>query len=206
MNDPETQPFVQKSLNKMRQMLSPKRTLLRDDPEVNIDGKTFYLASFNKRLLASSVDMILISILMIPLSQMIAMFGLGDELMQIQMKPELLMNDIDGATMMKILFESGVMSHILLMQGIIGFLIGFSMVWFWSKKGATPGKMLFRCKVLNADNLQNITYKQGIVRFLSLPLSILPLLIGLFMIDFTKNRQSLHDKIAKTIVVYSSKK
>ena len=48
------------------------------------------------------------------------------------------------------------------------------------KKGRKSKKI----KVLDAKTGEGISIKQGIVRFLSIPLSILPLLIGLFMIDF----------------------
>jgi uncharacterized RDD family membrane protein YckC len=70
------------------------------------------------------------------------------------------------------------------------------------KKGATLGKMLCKCQVVDAESFQKLSLKQAIIRFIMIPFSMLPLLIGLFMINWNNKRQALHDKVAKTIVIY----
>lgn len=63
---------------------------------------------------------------------------------------------------------------------------------------ATPGKRLFRIRVTDLDS-ERISPGKSALRFLGKVLSA-QLLIGYIMILFTKNRQGLHDLIAKTIV------
>ena len=63
-----------------------------------------------------------------------------------------------------------------------------------------------RCKIVDAITYQPITMKQAIIRMLGHIFNILTLGIGLFMADFTKRKQGLHDKIANTIVVIRRKK
>ena len=199
----ESRNFIKKSLEITDKIMHKKR--VDDKLEIEIDNQKFAFATFNRRLLASTIDMLLISILIMPVSYILSKFGITDEMIKLQMKPELMLEDVTMATFVKMLYTSGLIGYILLMQFIMIFLTGFYVIFFWCKKCATPGKMIFKCQVIDAITGKHISLKQGIIRFLSLPLSIMPLLIGLFMIDFTKKRQSLHDKIAGTIVVIRPK-
>ena len=78
------------------------------------------------------------------------------------------------------------------------------VVSMWTKFGATPGKLLFGIKVVDTTTLKYITVKQGIKRFLSFPLSILPLCAGIIWSIFDKKGQTFHDKIANTVVVFKN--
>ncbi len=62
----------------------------------------------------------------------------------------------------------------------------------------TPGKRLLKIKVTDITG-QRITIKRSAIRFFSKIIST-QLLIGYIMILFTKQRQGLHDFIAKTLV------
>jgi len=64
----------------------------------------------------------------------------------------------------------------------------------------TFGKVLYKMKVVNADG-GRLSILNAIGRFFAKFLSALILGIGFFMIAFTKNKQGLHDKLAKTYVV-----
>jgi uncharacterized RDD family membrane protein YckC len=203
VNNIESKPFVKKSLEIMDNMMNTKKRVNISDSEIEINGKKFVFSTFNKRLFASTIDILLVAILVAPINYIFSQLGMDDSIIKLQMQPELMLQDITMVTFLKMLYKSGLITYMLLMQLIIIFFTGLYVVYFWYKKGATPGKMLLRCKVLDAKTGEGISIKQGIIRFLSIPLSILPLLIGLFMIDFTKKRQALHDKIAGTIVVSS---
>ena len=72
---------------------------------------------------------------------------------------------------------------------------------FWAKIGASIGKLIMRCKILNADSYKPITMKQSIKRMVGHIFNLLTLGIGLFMADYSKRKQGLHDKFANTIVV-----
>lgn len=70
-----------------------------------------------------------------------------------------------------------------------------------SSKQATFGKLALGLKVTD-ENFQPITFGKASARFFSKILSGILLLIGYLMIFFTEKHQGLHDKIAKTYVIY----
>lgn len=75
--------------------------------------------------------------------------------------------------------------------------------YFYQKKGATPGKLLFGMRVLDSSTGANLTLKQAILReFLARLLSGLLLLgIGYFIAAFREDRKALHDLLAGTQVL-----
>jgi uncharacterized RDD family membrane protein YckC len=73
-------------------------------------------------------------------------------------------------------------------------------VLFLGLKGATPGKMLLRIKVVRPDG-QPITYRQAFWRYIGTMISALILLIGYFMAFYDVEKRTLHDRIAGTRVI-----
>jgi uncharacterized RDD family membrane protein YckC len=200
----ESQPLIKKALNRIHTLLYPhkRQGIFAEDPKLECNGEEYRLASFNRRILSSGIDMIIASVLIIPIGNFIAKFVMGDGLTKLKMKPELMMNDSDGGEILQVLLSSGVLSKIVMIQLFTLVLVGMYSVFFWIKKGATPGKMLFKCRVVDAETCKNMTLKQAIIRFTVIPFSLLPLMIGLFMIDWNSKRQALHDKAAGSVVVY----
>jgi len=70
-----------------------------------------------------------------------------------------------------------------------------------SKKQATVGKMCFDLKVVDTNG-NRISFLRGVGRNVSKILSALILMIGYIMAAFDSKKQALHDKLAKTMVVY----
>ncbi len=69
-----------------------------------------------------------------------------------------------------------------------------------SKKQATIGKL--SQKIIVTDlNGGRITILKAFVRNISKFISALPFLMGFIMAEFTKNKQALHDLIAKTLII-----
>jgi len=66
--------------------------------------------------------------------------------------------------------------------------------------GQTPGKKLFRLKVIRTNG-QEVGFGLAFVRWIGQGISFLTLGIGYLMIAFTRTKQGLHDKIAGTCVV-----
>jgi len=64
----------------------------------------------------------------------------------------------------------------------------------------TLGKTIMKIKVVNSDG-NRLSLFNSVGRFFGKLLSVLTLGIGFFMMLFTKNKQSLHDKLANTYVV-----
>jgi uncharacterized RDD family membrane protein YckC len=203
----ENQPLIRKAITKINSLLYPrkKQNFFAEDPDIIHNNKRYRLASMHRRVLSSGLDLIISSIITIPLGSLLANLYNVKTLDKMMLNPQLMIEDIDIADVLKILWDSGILFNMLLIQFIIFCLIGVYMVLFWVKKGTTIGKMICKCQVVDAKTLEKISLKQGIIRFMMIPFSILPLMIGLFMINWNNKRQSLHDKIAKTIVIYPEK-
>lgn len=74
------------------------------------------------------------------------------------------------------------------------------MVGFWTWKGATPGKMICKLRIVNLDG-SPITFKTALLRIVGYAVSAIALGIGFIMIGFDPKKQGWHDRIAKTYVV-----
>ena len=75
------------------------------------------------------------------------------------------------------------------------------ILFMWVKwGGATPGKKIMKIKIVDENSFGSLTGGQAILRYIGyIPSSIM--FIGFIMILFTKKKQGLHDKIAKTVVI-----
>jgi len=81
-------------------------------------------------------------------------------------------------------------------------IVYFYYGWFYSQKGATPGKMIFGLKVLDAETGVHLTYWRAFFReTLGKFLSGITLLIGFIMAGFRQDKRSLHDFIFNTQVL-----
>ena len=72
---------------------------------------------------------------------------------------------------------------------------------FWHYRSATPGKMICRLIIVDAQTLQKPSTKQFVIRYFAYIISTLPLFLGYFWIAFDDRKQAWHDKIAKTVVI-----
>ncbi|MCI0520726.1 MAG: RDD family protein [Chloroflexi bacterium] len=75
-------------------------------------------------------------------------------------------------------------------------------VFFWVFTGQTPGKSLLGLRIVTLQG-KKLSIWRAVLRYLGYYLSILPLFIGFLWVLADDNRQSWHDKIAGTIVVYA---
>jgi uncharacterized RDD family membrane protein YckC len=75
------------------------------------------------------------------------------------------------------------------------------IVLFWVRMGATPGKLLMECQVVDAETGALPSLKQALLRLLGYLISgPLTLGIGFLWIAWDKRKQGLHDKLAGTVV------
>jgi len=81
------------------------------------------------------------------------------------------------------------------------FLILAVVVWFWRVKGATPGKMLLKLRIVDAATGENIQVWQGVVRFLGYYASGLLSCVGFLFMLWDPRKQTLHDKLARSVVI-----
>ena len=79
---------------------------------------------------------------------------------------------------------------------------GAAYVAFWVFKGATPGKMLFKARVVDAQTGATPDFWQALTRYVGFYVSLTPLLLGFAWIAFDARKQAWHDKMARTVVIY----
>ncbi|MCP1313692.1 MULTISPECIES: RDD family protein [unclassified Halomonas] len=79
-------------------------------------------------------------------------------------------------------------------------------VLFWVYRSATPGKMAFKLKVVNADTGESLSLGKSFLRYVAYYASAIPLCLGFLWVAFSGKKQGWHDKIANTVVVRSRKR
>lgn len=75
------------------------------------------------------------------------------------------------------------------------------VVSLWIKYASTPGKMVFKGKIVDAETLQPVSNGRLVLRYIGYFVSILTLFLGFFWIAWDKRKQGFHDKIAGTVVI-----
>jgi uncharacterized RDD family membrane protein YckC len=91
--------------------------------------------------------------------------------------------------------------------GLSGFAIeaaapALAVILFWSRYGATPGKLAVFAKIVDARTGGALSTGQCIARYFGYLISIIPLFLGFAWIAIDRRKQGWHDKIAGTLVVY----
>ncbi len=92
------------------------------------------------------------------------------------------------------------------LAGVADFLISWvapaaAVVAFWLYKQATPGKMVFSARIVDARTGNPLTAGQSIVRYLGYFVSTIPFGLGLIWVAFDRRKQGWHDKLAGTVVI-----
>lgn len=95
------------------------------------------------------------------------------------------------------------------MYGLVDFLLTTLLpivliIGFWVRLGATPGKLLLDCRVVDANTLLPLSWKKALLRCIAYAASALPLYLGFIWIAVDKRKQGLHDKLAKTLVLHQA--
>ena len=76
-------------------------------------------------------------------------------------------------------------------------------ILFWNRwRGATPGKKFVHIKIVDAKTYEDIDNKQAITRSLGYIPSTLLFGIGFLMVGFRRDKRSLHDLLAGSVVIY----
>jgi len=74
-------------------------------------------------------------------------------------------------------------------------------IWFWLGYQATPGKILLKLQIVDANTMTALTVWQAIGRYLGYLVSLVVFLMGFFWIAFDQRKQGWHDKLAGTFVI-----
>ena len=132
-------------------------------------------AGFWLRVAASLIDTVLVLLITVPL--LLAVYGVSPE----------------GMT------SSG-------FAAIPNILISYvapaiAVIAFWVARQATPGKMVFGARIVDAKTGNSLTVAQSIGRYLGYFVSTIPFGLGLIWVAFDPRKQGWHDKLAGTVVV-----
>ena len=85
---------------------------------------------------------------------------------------------------------------------LILYILPFVLVIvFWNLKSATPAKMLFSMKIVDAETLGPVSTPRLVLRYFAYFVSAIPLGLGFIWAAFDKKKQGFHDKIAKTVII-----
>ncbi len=172
--------------------------LQQEERGKNFDPETQELryASFNSRIFAGLLDLLFSTCLIIPFvflrpllfspppTEVITRAQLGVEL---SAEDRQQLNDF----FLQILAEN------LIQLSFLGALL--ILCWLWA--ASTPGKMLLKMRIVDAETGQAPTTKQWLKRLFGYVLAILPIGLGFFWIAISKRRQGVHDIFAGTVVV-----
>lgn len=74
-------------------------------------------------------------------------------------------------------------------------------IGFWAWRGQTVGMMPFNMRVVGVADGKKIDAVRGLLRYVGIIISIIPLFLGLIWAAFDARKQGWHDKIAGTVVI-----
>lgn len=77
-----------------------------------------------------------------------------------------------------------------------------AIILFWTYKQATPGKMIFGAKIVDAKTGEKPSLGQWIIRYIGYFPATIVFFLGLMWVGWDKRKQGWHDKMANTVVVY----
>lgn len=80
-------------------------------------------------------------------------------------------------------------------------LPAIAVIIFWVYKSATPGKMLMKLTIVDAETGDEPTTGQFIGRYFGYYVSAIPLFLGIIWVGIDKRKQGWHDKLAGTVVI-----
>jgi uncharacterized RDD family membrane protein YckC len=76
-------------------------------------------------------------------------------------------------------------------------------VFFWSTTGQTPGNRVMSITVLDTQGRGRLKPRRALLRFLALAIGAAALMIGIVIMLWDSRRRCFHDRVARTVVVYS---
>lgn len=159
-------------------------------------------ASFELRAIAALIDMFLGIIVILPaqaLSEFI--WPMREKLEHLQ---ELMLRAEEGGAVNP---QAHMQALTELLQVYVPHLTAMTvysliLIWLcWRYFGGTPGKLLLRLRIVDAETGAPLTAKQEMLRALGYIPSLLPLMLGFVWVMFDKRRRAWHDMIAGSAVI-----
>ena len=154
------------------------------------------------RLLAFFIDVLVLVVVLLPL--MMALYGggylgrLGAEFVALSTSSGDVVADL--TRILEVLGRSdSTIAALLDIRVQIALIV--ATILFWRFRGATPGKMLTKAKIVKASDFGRPSAGQLTGRFFAYLVSFVPACLGFLWIALDKHKQGWHDKLAGTVVV-----
>jgi uncharacterized RDD family membrane protein YckC len=161
-------------------------------------------SSINKRILATSIDFLGLSVILTPVMLLVERIIYGNRNMVMIVQEIADSKGSDNISLVDLIEKMNVEYFFIkyfLTQMTFFIMVGIILSVLWSYFSATPGKWLMSCRVVSADSYEKISLKQAFIRYIGYVISVFPLGIGLFIAAFNKDKKCWHDKIANTVVI-----
>lgn len=157
-------------------------------------------ASVNRRMLAATADTVIMAIVWPFFAGVVnALYtNPAPDMLTVLQQAQAAGTD---AEVVRMLIESGALTHWLVDNAIQTFVLLMATGICWAYWSATPGKMLFRIKIVDAETGAPISGHQVVLRLAGYVVSGVVLCLGFFWIGFDPRRQGWHDKMAGTVVI-----
>lgn len=162
-------------------------------------SKNIKYASFYARLAAFLIDFIVI---LMPLS--VALTFVTTQVMgspTLSQEELALLVEAQGKGAANMTALSHRLNRLLVEYALYGGLAGIVWVGCWHYFSATPGKLLFRIRIVDEETGMPPSLKRYILRYFGLILSGAVIGIGFFWVQWNKRRRAWHDMMTGTIVV-----
>lgn len=204
---------LEKLLHKLQKLFNRTQREMHSVEHLD-NNKAIQYASFDRRLLAATIDFLIIAFISIPFSLVLGYMFFGSNgptgVMQAALESytlQLKNNSIPSSsvwqhiTVMASAFkEQGVFYRYLLYQLSSFILIYCYIVLSWFYFGATIGKQILGVKIIRIDG-SKMSFSRCNLRFLAYFISLLVFFIGFVWIYWNKQRRGWHDYIAGTVVI-----
>ena len=149
------------------------------------------------RLFASTLDLTLLAIISNPITTFIS-WNLSLYFFKTNIT-KITINSMQASELTEYISTGNLFWYLLLIS-IMNFLItGAYFVGFWTYYSATPGKMIMKMTIVDADTLAKPTKWQFVKRFLG----YVTILFGIWFVPFSKQHRALHDRLSGTLVIKS---
>lgn len=157
--------------------------------------KQIIYADLIPRLFASTLDLALLAIISNPVTTFVS-WKLSLYLFKVNIT-NITIDSLRVSELAEYIDTKSLLLYILLVF-IMNFLItGTYFVGFWTYCSATPGKMIMRMKIVDAETLEKPTKWQFVKRFLG----YITIPLGIWFVPFSKQHRALHDILSGTAVI-----
>lgn len=171
-----------------------------------------HYASFSRRMWAATIDSLIIIMALAPIFELLfnALYGVPEGTLDIATFQQQMAEQTDTRQAWQVFWqgfhETGLYDRWVANTTFQTVVLCVLTALCWHKWSSTPGKMLLRLRIVDAESEMPISDRQIVLRILGYFVSTLPLFAGFFWISLDKRRQGWHDKIAGTVVILQPKK